>query len=84
MQRAIQNHIAAHQIELSKQYAENDEAAMQAAQEYGVEFITLPPEDVARMKEAAESFWNEIEGLSPHSERMIQSYRAYKEYRGIE
>jgi hypothetical protein len=36
------------------------------------------------MKEAAESFWNEIEGLSPYSERMIQSYRAYKEYRGIE
>jgi TRAP-type C4-dicarboxylate transport system substrate-binding protein len=84
LQRAIQDRIVANQIQLSKQYAENDRNAQVAAQEYGVIFTTLPADDVAKMKVAAKSFWAEVEGMSPHAARMIKSYRAYLEYKGID
>jgi TRAP-type C4-dicarboxylate transport system substrate-binding protein len=84
LQRAVQNHVVANQIDLSRQYAENDQKAMRAAQEYGVQFTTLPPEDVAKMKAASEGFWDEIAGLGPHAKQMVESYRAYKTYRGID
>lgn len=84
LQRAIQDRIVANQIQLSKKYAENDQKAMVAAREYGVKFNELPAEDVARMKAAAKGFWDEVEGMSPYAAKMIKSYRAYMDYRGID
>ena len=83
LQRQIQDHVNAHVFELAQEYESYDAKSLAAAEEYGVQFITLPPEEVAKVRAAARDFWDEVAGIGPYAAEVIELYRAYLEYRGI-
>ena len=69
---------------MTKEYKKFDEKALAAAGDYGVKFIELSPAELAGFKTTAQEFWKEVEGMSPSAKKMIQRYREFLSYKGIE
>ncbi len=83
VQQKILTHIAVNQIHVAEEYDSYDEKSLKAARDYGVKFIELPPEEIAKLKAAAQDFWKEVEGLSPHAAKMVALYKEYMKSKGI-
>lgn len=84
LQRQIQSYVDAHIFELTQEFESYDTKSLAAAKEYGVQFTTLPSAEVTKLKAAAKEFWNEVAGMSSYSAKIIESYRAWLEYRGLD
>jgi len=84
LQTKIQDSIAANQLSISEEYESYDQKSIKAAKEYGVKFITLSPEEVGKLREAAQTFWKEVEGKSPVAAKMIAKYKEFLHAKGIE
>ncbi|WP_300457773.1 TRAP transporter substrate-binding protein DctP [Desulfobacula sp.] len=72
------------QLSISEEYASYDEKAVKASKAYGVKFIELPPAEVARLKQASQGFWKEVEGMSPAAAKMVKRYKEFLKAKGIE
>ena len=74
---AIQDALEAAHADIAAQYEAVDSEAIQAAMEYGVEFVELPEAEIDKLNAAAAGFWDEVEGASPNAGEAIALYRAY-------
>jgi len=83
LQRQIQDHVDANVYSLGVEYDRANDQALSAAKKYGVKVRTLPPAEIAKLRAASRSFWDEIEGLSPHSKKMVELYKAFMKEKGI-
>ena len=36
------------------------------------------------MKAEVKGFWNEVAGMSPHAQKMVETYRAWLKYKGLD
>jgi len=82
LQRQIQDHIDANIHEV---YAEIDDLCAEIeveAEAAGVQFITLPDDDVAEMKALAAAFWDEVAGASSLAAEAVQLYKDWLEAAG--
>lgn len=84
LQRQIQDHIDTYIFEaITEEFVRYDTTSLAAAEDYGVQFITLTPAEAAKLMAAADDFWDEVAGMSPYAAEMIESYRDWLEYRGL-
>lgn len=83
LQMRIQDRVDARLFEGFVAIDEFTEVAVAEAEDYGIQFITLPEADVAKLNAASRGFWDEITGLSPATTEAIGIYKAWMEYRGI-
>lgn len=85
LQQRIQDHVDAHIFErIAGEFFNYDSKSLAEAEKYGVKFITLPPAEVAKLMAEANGFWDEVAGMSPYSAKMIETYRAWLKYRGLD
>jgi len=85
LQRKIQDHVDAHKFNvITKEAVKYDAIALEEAKKYGVKTITLSPSDVDKMKKEVKKYWDEVAGMSPHSAKMIEVYRSWMKYRGLD
>jgi TRAP-type C4-dicarboxylate transport system substrate-binding protein len=85
LQRRIQDHVDANKFEvITKEVVKYDEIAMKKAAEYGVKTVSLPHAEVDKMKGEVKKFWEEVAGLSPHAKKMVETYRAWLKYKGLD
>ena len=83
LQRQIQDHIDAHMFEAWKAVEDyTTQAVAEAEEEYGVQFITLPPEELAKMKAASRAYWEDVAASDPYAAEAIELYDAWLEHRG--
>jgi TRAP-type C4-dicarboxylate transport system substrate-binding protein len=85
LQRKIQDHVDAHKFkEITMEAVKYDEIALKKAAEYGVKTVTLPPAEVDKMKAKVKKFWDEVAGMSPYSKKMVETYREWLKYKGLD
>ena len=59
-----------------------EKQAYQAISETGVEVITLPPEEVAKMRGAALSYWDDIAAKSPRTAKAVNMLKEWNKLMG--
>ncbi len=64
-------------LKIAAEYESVDAKAIAAAKAYGVKFPEISAEGLTKLKEASQAFWTEVEGASPASKKMVETYRAF-------
>lgn len=77
----IQSHIEAHLFDAFKLHMAGEAASEQAAREYGLEFVTLPEEEEAKVREAARLDVS-IAEKSPTAAKAVQLILDWMEFNG--
>lgn len=83
LQRQIQDHIDAHFYKCFIEVDEYNAACITEAEAYGVEFVTLPPAEEAKLRAASRAYWDEVAAISPAAAEVVELYKAYLDYKGI-
>ena len=85
LQRKIQDHVDAHKFNaITNEFVKHDAISLEEAKKYGVKTTTLSPSDVEKMKKEVKKYWDEVASMSPYSAKMIEVYRSWMKYRGLD
>jgi TRAP-type C4-dicarboxylate transport system substrate-binding protein len=77
LQQKIQSRVDADWPAAWIQVYDREQEIVQEAKDAGVQFITLPPAELDRMKAAAKSYWDQVAAMSPACAEGVEIYKNY-------
>ncbi|UCG66411.1 MAG: TRAP transporter substrate-binding protein DctP [Deltaproteobacteria bacterium] len=80
LQQQLQNYLDAHLFELIPMMQKLEDDAFVKAKEYGVQFITLPPDELDKVLKPCRAGWDYVAGMHPDAAKIIELYRAWLKY----